>query len=159
MTDTTDRRRERRVRQAAATVAQPMRQITYDLPVYDLLSAAGLDRLHAAAMRILSEFGIDFYDAEVRAILKDHGAQDIYISATHAVFAPPALEKSRLLGCPFTKLAVTDTIAIGTRCDPVKDRLVVLSVAELLGEAIHRIHHNASVSALFKGDPGRAMSE
>ena len=51
-----------------------MRQITYDLPVYDLLSAEGLDRLHAAAMRILSEFGIDFYDAEVRAILKDHGA-------------------------------------------------------------------------------------
>jgi ribose-phosphate pyrophosphokinase len=96
---------------------------------------------------------------EACKILKDHGAQDIYISATHAVLAPPALEKTRLLGCPFTKLAVTDTIAIGTRCDPIKDRLVVLSVAELLGEAIHRIHHNASVSALFKGDPGRAMSE
>src|SRR5215213_1368434 len=75
MTDTSDRRRERRVRQAAATVAQPMRQITYDLPVYDLLSAEGLDRLHDASMRILSEFGIDFYDAEVRAILKDHGAE------------------------------------------------------------------------------------
>src|SRR5215213_1977224 len=75
MTDTTDRRRERRVRQAAATVAQPMRQITYDLPVYDLLSAEGLNRLHNASMRILSEFGIDFYDAEVRAILQDHGAE------------------------------------------------------------------------------------
>jgi trimethylamine--corrinoid protein Co-methyltransferase len=75
MTNTTDRRRERRERQAAATTVQPMRQITYDLPVYDLLSAEGLDRLHAASMRILSEFGIDFYDAEVRAILKDHGAE------------------------------------------------------------------------------------
>ena len=73
--DTTDRRRERRVRRAAAMTSQPMRQITYDLPVYDLLSAEGLDRLHAASMRILSEFGIDFYDAEVRAILKDHGAE------------------------------------------------------------------------------------
>jgi len=50
----------------------------------------------------------------------------------------------------------TDTIAIGTRCDPVKDRLVVLSVAELLGEAIHRIHHNESVSALFRKDGGGA---
>jgi phosphoribosylpyrophosphate synthetase len=32
------------------------------------------------------------------------------------------------------------------------DRLEVLSVAGLLGEAIHRIHHNESVSALFKED-------
>jgi trimethylamine--corrinoid protein Co-methyltransferase len=75
MTDTTERRRERRVRQAAATTGQRMRQITYDLPVYDLLNADGLDRLHHASMRILSEYGIDFYDAEVRAILKDHGAE------------------------------------------------------------------------------------
>jgi ribose-phosphate pyrophosphokinase len=83
-------------------------------------------------------------------ILRDHGALDIYMSATHAVFAPPAME--RLKECPFTKLAITDTIPLGTRADSIKDRLVVLSVAELLGEAIHRIHHNASVSELFKKD-------
>ncbi len=93
-------------------------------------------------------------------ILREQGAQEIYLSATHAVFAPPALE--RLADCPFTKLAVTDTIPVGDRCDKypaVKDRLVVLSVADLLGETIHRIHHNASVSALFKNEPGRALSE
>jgi ribose-phosphate pyrophosphokinase len=83
-------------------------------------------------------------------ILHDHGAKDIYISATHAVFAPPALE--RLANCKFTKLAVTDTIPIGDRCDAIKDRLAVLSVAELLAQAIHRIYHNESVSALFKAD-------
>jgi ribose-phosphate pyrophosphokinase len=95
---------------------------------------------------------------EASKILRDHGVNDIYISATHAVFAPPAME--RLAACPFTKLAVTDTIPIGTRADAIKDRLVVLSVADLLGEAIHRIHHNASVSALFKDDgKGRALSE
>ena len=65
----------------------------------------------------------------------------------------------RLAKCPFTKLAVTDTIPIGTRADAIKDRLEVLSVAELLGEAIHRIHNNASVSALFKEERGRALSE
>jgi ribose-phosphate pyrophosphokinase len=81
-------------------------------------------------------------------ILKDHGARDIYMSATHAIFAPPAME--RLQACPFTRLAVTDTIPIGTRADPIKDRVAVLSVADLLGEAIHRVHHNESVSALFK---------
>src|SRR6478735_3264163 len=93
---------------------------------------------------------------EACKILRDHGAEEIYISATHPVFAPPAME--RLAHTEFTKLAVTDTIPIGVRADPIKDRLVVLSVAELLGEAIHRIHHNASVSALFRTD-GRAMSE
>jgi trimethylamine--corrinoid protein Co-methyltransferase len=72
--DTTDRRRERRARQAAAAASQRMRPITYDLPLYDLLNPEALDRLHDASMRILSEFGIDFYDAEVRAILKNHGA-------------------------------------------------------------------------------------
>jgi ribose-phosphate pyrophosphokinase len=86
--------------------------------------------------------------------VKDHGAADVYIAATHAVFAPPALE--RLSNCPFTKLAVTETIPIGNRCDAIKDRLVILSVAELLGDAINRIHHNESVSALFhNGGEGR----
>jgi ribose-phosphate pyrophosphokinase len=80
-------------------------------------------------------------------ILRNHGVKDVYLSATHAVFAPPAME--RLAECGFTKVAVTDTIPIGTRAEPIKDRLVVLSVAELLGEAIHRIHHDMSVSAMF----------
>ena len=89
---------------------------------------------------------------EACRILRKHGAAEIYICATHAVFAPPALE--RLKNCDFTKLAVTDTIPIGNRCDAIKDRLVVLTVAELLAQAIHRIYHNESVSALFKdGEP------
>jgi trimethylamine--corrinoid protein Co-methyltransferase len=74
MNDATERRRERRARHSAAAAPQPMKPITYDLPIYNLLSEDGLERLHQAAMRILAEFGIDFYDAEVRAILKDHGA-------------------------------------------------------------------------------------
>jgi ribose-phosphate pyrophosphokinase len=87
---------------------------------------------------------------EAVRILRDNGALEIYLSATHGVFAPPAME--RLADCKFTKIAVTDTIPMGDRIDPIKDRLVVLGTAELLGEAIHRIHHNASVSALFKDD-------
>jgi ribose-phosphate pyrophosphokinase len=87
---------------------------------------------------------------EAVRILRDNGALDVYLSATHAVFAPPAME--RLAECKFTKIAVCDTIPLGDRVDPIRDRLVVLNTSELLGEAIHRIHHNASVSALFKDD-------
>jgi ribose-phosphate pyrophosphokinase len=83
-------------------------------------------------------------------LLKDRGANDVYISATHAIFAPPAME--RLAACPFTKLAVTDSVPLYDRADAIKDRLVVLSTAEMLGEGIHRIHHNKSVSALFRED-------
>ena len=90
-------------------------------------------------------------------ILRENGVKEIYIAATHGVFAPPAME--RLAKCPFTKIAVTDTIPLNNRADAIKDRLVELSVADLVGEAIHRIHNNASVSALFKDEKGRAESE
>ncbi len=62
---------------------------------------------------------------EACKVLKQHGVHEIYMSATHAVFAPPAME--RLIACPFTKLAVSDTIPIGERAEPIKDRLVTLS--------------------------------
>jgi ribose-phosphate pyrophosphokinase len=65
------------------------------------------------------------------------------------------MSEERLGSCPFTKLAVTDTIPLGARAEPIRDRLEVLSVSGLLGEAIHRIHHNASVSALFKGEAAK----
>ena len=81
-------------------------------------------------------------------VVRENGADGVYLSATHAVLAGPAIE--RLAACRYTRLAVTDTIALNGRADAIKDRLEVLSVAELVGEAIHRIHHNQSVSALFK---------
>jgi len=83
-------------------------------------------------------------------VLRQNGVKDIYIAATHAVFAPPAME--RLAKCQFTKLAVTDTIPLGNRADAIKDRLVELSIAGLVGEAIQRIHHNQSISELFNKD-------
>ena len=95
--------------------------------------------------------------SEACKILRENGAKEIYIAATHAVFAPPAME--RLAACDFTTLAVTDTIPIGDRCNAIKSRLEVLPVAPLLGEAIHRIHHNESVSAMFKDDGKARASE
>ena len=45
---------------------------------------------------------------------------------------------------------VTDTIPDGERLDPIRPKLRVLTVAKLLGDAVHRIHHHQSVSALFR---------
>jgi trimethylamine--corrinoid protein Co-methyltransferase len=74
MSESSERRRERRARQAAAAAPQQASQITYDLPLYELLNPAGVQRIHDASMRILGEFGIDFYDEECRAVLAAHGA-------------------------------------------------------------------------------------
>lgn len=74
MTESTDRRRERRARQATAASAGHMQPITYNLPVYELLNPEGVQRVHEMSMRILRELGIDFYDDEAREILRAHGA-------------------------------------------------------------------------------------
>lgn len=85
-------------------------------------------------------------------LLKDHGAETITVGCTHPVFVGLAME--RINEAPIDKLVVTDTIPDGTRCDAIRDKLVVLSVADLIGEAIHRIHHNRSVSSLLQSGSG-----
>lgn len=72
MTELSERRRERRARQVAPR--QLAAQISYTQPRHELLDANGIRRLHDAAMRVLREFGVDFYDEECRAIFADHGA-------------------------------------------------------------------------------------
>jgi ribose-phosphate pyrophosphokinase len=81
-------------------------------------------------------------------MLKEHGAKSITVGCTHAVLVGLAME--RLNEAPIDRLVVTDTIPDGERCDAIRDKLVVLSVADLIGEAIHRIHHNRSVSSLLQ---------
>ena len=86
---------------------------------------------------------------EACEILRDNGAKEIYIAATHAVFAAPAME--RLAECAFHETGCDrhDSDRHPVRCDQ-GPRSGACGVAELLGEAIHRIHHNESVSALFE---------
>jgi ribose-phosphate pyrophosphokinase len=90
--------------------------------------------------------------AQASRILKEHGAEKIYVTATHGVFAGQAIEK--LAKSPIERLIITDTIPATDRLDPLKDRLTVLSVAPLIGEAIKNIHTNQSVSNLLKGAQG-----
>jgi len=73
------------------------------------------------------------------------GAKDIYICGTHAVLAGKAVEK--LSKAPVKEVVVTDTIPTVGKEFP---NLKVLSVANLLGEAIRRIHHSESISDMFR---------
>jgi ribose-phosphate pyrophosphokinase len=79
-------------------------------------------------------------------MVKQLGARRIVAGATHGVFAEPAVE--RLQAAPIDEIVVTDTIPVHEESRQLKS-LKVLSVAELLGEAIRRIHMNESVSSMF----------
>jgi ribose-phosphate pyrophosphokinase len=73
------------------------------------------------------------------------GAKDIYVGCTHGVLSGPALQ--RIHESPVKEMAVTNTVPLDGR-GPV-DKIKVLSVAGLLGEAMRRIHVGESVSSLF----------
>ncbi len=89
---------------------------------------------------------------EAARLVHDRGAADIMVAATHAVLV--GLAMSRLHDAPFSKVIVTDTIPDDHRLDPIRSKLVMLTVARLLGDAVYRIHHNRSVSALFRHADG-----
>ncbi len=78
--------------------------------------------------------------------LLERGAKDIYACCTHAVFSGPARE--RLEASPFKEVVVTNTIPVPP--ENAFDKLRVLTVAPLFGEAIIRIHEDLSVSKLFE---------
>jgi ribose-phosphate pyrophosphokinase len=78
--------------------------------------------------------------------LKDNGATRVLACAVHGVLSGPAID--RIERSPIDKLIVTNTIPLspaGAACS----KIVVLSVARLLGQAIKNIHEETSVSSLF----------
>jgi ribose-phosphate pyrophosphokinase len=83
---------------------------------------------------------------QAAAALKAQGAGDIYATATHAVLSGPALE--RINQSCLKEVLVTNTIPVGDKLSGCP-RLRQLSVANLLAEAIRRIHGEESVSSLF----------
>lgn len=77
--------------------------------------------------------------------LKEQGAVEVYACCTHAVLSGPAIE--RIQKSQIKELVVLDTIALPE--EKKIDKIKQLSVAQILAEAIHRIHCNKSVSKLF----------
>jgi ribose-phosphate pyrophosphokinase len=77
--------------------------------------------------------------------LAERGVQGVYSCCTHPILSGPAIQ--RLSSCPVKELVVTDTIPLGP--NKSMDKIKVLSMAPLLGEAIHRIHTGMSIGAMF----------
>ncbi len=75
------------------------------------------------------------------------GAIEVYVGATHGVFALDSLEK--LEKSPIKEIVVTDTMPVSQRTN-LPSKVKVLSVAPLIGEAIKRIVFHESVSELFE---------
>ncbi len=80
-------------------------------------------------------------------VLREKGAKDVIIAATHAVFSDPAVE--RLSSCGALEVVVTDTLPVPP--EHQFENLTVLSIAPLIARAIQEVFEDGSVTSLFDG--------
>ncbi|MCP4374954.1 MAG: ribose-phosphate pyrophosphokinase [bacterium] len=83
-------------------------------------------------------------------LCRESGAERILVGTTHAVLCGPAIQ--RLRDAPIDEVIVTDTIPVSDEKLQDLGKGRVLSISRLMGEAIHRIHNDESVSSLFHMD-------
>ncbi len=83
---------------------------------------------------------------QAASALKEQGARRVYAASTHAVLSGPAID--RINDSVIEEVIVTNTIPLDSKKERCK-KLVVLSIAPLLAEAIKRIHEESSISSLF----------
>ena len=91
--------------------------------------------------------------ADTCRALEREGVDEMYGVATHGVLSDPAVERLRASG--LREVVITDTIPLAP--EHQIDKLKVLSVAPLIGEAIDRIHRGQSVGALFSSEVQRVQ--
>ena len=86
--------------------------------------------------------------AEAVNVVKKYGAHDVYVAFVHPIFSNGAPE--RLAALPIKHLITTDSVPIpAEKLEPLKGRITILSVSELLGEVIKRAHEGRSVGEMF----------
>ncbi|XP_010538380.1 PREDICTED: ribose-phosphate pyrophosphokinase 1, chloroplastic-like isoform X2 [Tarenaya hassleriana] len=84
--------------------------------------------------------------AKGAALLHQEGAREVYACCTHAVFSPPAIERLSSGGL-LQEVIVTNTLPVAEK--NYFPQLTILSVANLLGETIWRVHDDSSVSSIY----------
>ena len=78
--------------------------------------------------------------------LTQAGAREVYAAATHPIFSSPAMQ--RIKKCPVKEVVVTDSVPVPQ--EKRTEKVTVLPIAPLLGEAISRIHTGRSVGEMFQ---------
>ena len=82
---------------------------------------------------------------ETVEVIKKFGGKDVYVGCTHGVLSGPAIE--RISKSNLKELVMTNTIPLPK--DKQIDKITVVSISELFGEAIKRIHEETSIGELF----------
>jgi len=82
----------------------------------------------------------------VVSALEERGVKEVYACCSHPIFSGEAIK--RIASCPVKEVVVTDTVPVTGK--KKLDKITVLPIAPLLGEAIHRIHTGLSIGALFE---------
>jgi ribose-phosphate pyrophosphokinase len=86
--------------------------------------------------------------AQAVNLVKDRGAQDVYLAFIHGVLSRNAAQ--RLAALPLKHIITTDAVPIPPeKLVYLEDKITILSVAELLGEVIRRAHEGRSVGEMF----------
>lgn len=86
--------------------------------------------------------------AQAVNLIKENGAQRIYVTFVHPIFSGDAVQ--RLAALPVTEYITTDSIPISVeKKEAFGNRLTILTVATLLGEVIRRAHEGRSVGQMF----------
>jgi ribose-phosphate pyrophosphokinase len=80
--------------------------------------------------------------------LVEHGAAEVFAMATHAVLSDPAID--RLKNSSISKVIVTNTLPIAD--DRRFDKIEVLSVAQIVADALDAVFEDTSVSEIFEGE-------
>jgi ribose-phosphate pyrophosphokinase len=82
----------------------------------------------------------------VVSALEERGVKEVYACCTHPIFSGEAVK--RIASCPVKEVVVTDTVPVTGK--KKLDKITVLPIAPLLGEAIRRIHTGLSIGAMFE---------
>lgn len=83
---------------------------------------------------------------ETVEVIKKFGAKDVYVGCTHGILSGPAID--RISKSTLKELVMTNTVPLPK--EKQIDKIVVVSISELFGEAIKRIHEETSIGELFE---------